>query len=46
MVLDRKDIIPTIGSLLSILLKKNKLQNSKEKESLIEEPPFENKEAS
>ncbi len=46
MVLDRKDIIPTIGSLLSILLKKNKLQNSKEKKSLIEELPFENKEAS
>ena len=46
MVLDRKDIAPTIGTLLSILLKKHKSENIEENNSLIENPTQETKEAS
>ena len=46
MVLDRKDITPTIGTLLSILLKKHKSENIEENDSLIEKSPQETKEAS
>ena len=46
MVLDRKDITPTIGTLLSILLKKHKSENIEENNSLIKDPVQENKEAS
>ena len=45
-VLDRKDITPTIGTLLSILLKKHKSKNIEENDSLIEETTQETKEAS
>ena len=46
MVLDRKDIAPTIGILLSILLKKYKSKKIEENDSLIENPTQETKEAS
>lgn len=46
MVLDRKDITHTIGTLLSILLKKHKSENIEENNSLIKDPVQENKEAS
>ena len=46
MVLDRKDIAPTIGTLLSILLKTNKSEIIEENETLTENPAQENKEAS
>ena len=46
MVLDRKDIAPTIGTLLSILLKKHKSENIEEDNSLIKNPAKETKEAS
>ena len=46
MVLDRKDIAPTIGTLLSILLKKHKSENIEENNSLIEDSVQETKEAS
>ncbi len=46
MVLDRKNITPTIGTLLSILLKKHKSENIEEKDSLIENSIQETKEAS
>ena len=46
MVLDRKDITPTIGTLLSILLKKHKSENIEENNSLIKDPVQETKEAS
>ena len=46
MVLDRKDIAPTIGTLLSILLKKHKSENIDKDNSLIKDPTQETKEAS
>ncbi len=46
MVLDRKDIAPTIGTLLSILLKKNKSENNEENNSLVQNPTQETREAS
>ena len=46
MVLDRKDIAPTIGTLLSILLKKHKSENIDKDNSLIKDPAQETKEAS
>ncbi len=46
MVLDRKNITPTIGTLLSILLKKHKSENIEENNSLIKDPVLETKEAS
>ena len=46
MVLDRKDITHTIGTLLSILLKKHKSENIEENNSLIKDPVQETKEAS
>jgi acetyl-CoA carboxylase beta subunit len=46
MVLNRKDITPTIGTLLSILLKKYKSENIEKNDSLIENPTQETKEAS
>ena len=46
MVLDRTDIAPTIGTLLSILLKKQKSENIEGNDSLIENPTQENKQAS
>ena len=46
MILDRKDIAPTIGTLLSILLKKQKSENIEENDSLIENPTQETKQAS
>ncbi len=46
MVLDRKDIAPTIGTLLSILLKKQKFESIDENDSLIENSVQESKEAS
>ena len=46
MVLDRKDIGPTIGTLLSILLKKYKSENINKDNSLIKDPIQETKEAS
>ena len=46
MVLDRKNITPTIGTLLSILLKKHKSENIEENNSLIKDPVQETKEAS
>ena len=45
-VLDRKDIAPTIGTLLSILLKTNKSEIIEENETLIESSTQETKEAS
>ena len=46
MVLDRKDIAPKIGTLLSILLKKHKSENIDKDNSLIKDPTQETKEAS
>ncbi len=46
MVLDRKDIAPTIGTLLSIILKKHKSESIEENNSLIENSAQETKEAS
>lgn len=46
MVLNRKDIAPTIGTLLSILLKKNKSENNEENNSLAQSPTQETREAS
>ena len=46
MVLDRKDITPTIGTLLSILLKKHKIENIEQDNSLIENSDQKTKEAS
>ena len=46
MVLNRKDITPTIGTLLSILLKTNKSEIIEENETLIESSTQETKEAS
>ena len=46
MVLNRKDIMRTIGTLLSILLKKNTTKNSEENDSLTDSLSQETKEAS
>ena len=46
MVLERKDITPTIGTLLSILLKKHKSEKIEENDPLVGKPTQETKEAS
>ena len=45
-ILDRKEIAPTIGTLLSILLKKRESKNIEENDSLVEKSAQETKEAS
>ena len=46
MVLDRKDIAPTIGTLLSILLKKHSSETIEENDITNVNPPHETKAAS